>query len=210
MLSCDVSGCDEPRMTLLGAVWFCGIHATPIVNLTYVRPEFRCSAETEAGLACRRQGHPVDGLPDFIELCPQHETRFFHYQRRKREEEGEKRVEREQAEKAEKRRRSVVYFVERESFIKIGTSADLRTRLLALARGGQMPEGMTVGPVVLLATVPGDRGNEGYLHRQFAEHRIPATEWFYPAAELIAFIAGLKSRTPEFDRFRQQTLAFAA
>lgn len=96
---------------------------------------------------------------------------------------------------ADKRRRqtSVVYFIERDGFIKIGVTSNLRNRLHALSRGGQMPEGMTVGPVDLLATMPGNISNESWLHRKFAQHRIPRTEWFYPADELTAFISGLKA-----------------
>ena len=95
----------------------------------------------------------------------------------------------------EKRRRetSVVYFVERDTFIKIGHTSDLRKRMYALSRGGQMAEGMTVGPVNLLATLPGDCTNESWLHGKFAEHRIPGTEWFYPDPTLTDFISGLKS-----------------
>lgn len=97
-----------------------------------------------------------------------------------------------EAREAERRKASVVYFVERDGFIKIGFTTQLRKRLSALGKGGQMPEGMTVGPVKLLATLPGDDDNEGYLHRRFRAHRIDGTEWFYPAPELLAFIRRLK------------------
>jgi hypothetical protein len=87
---------------------------------------------------------------------------------------------------------SVVYFVERDSFIKIGWSASLDQRLKSIGRGGSMPEGMTVGPVTLLATMPGTNKEELYLHQRFARHRLLPTEWFYPAPEVVEFIRGLK------------------
>lgn len=99
------------------------------------------------------------------------------------------------AEAAERKSRSVVYFVERDGFIKIGITTQLQKRLKALSRGGQMPDGMTVGPVKLLATMPGGRSNEAYLHGCFDKHRIPGTEWFLDSPELRDFIAGLGSRS---------------
>lgn len=95
---------------------------------------------------------------------------------------------------ARRRASSVVYFVERDGFIKIGTTTQIASRLAALSKGGQMPEGMTVGPVTLLATMPGGRRNEAHLHRRFADHRISRTEWFWPCDELVAFISGLKGQ----------------
>jgi len=86
---------------------------------------------------------------------------------------------------------SLVYFVERDGFVKIGMTTQLRKRLAALGRGGQMPDGMTVGPVELLATMPGGKKNETYLHSRFHDHRIEGTEWFYPAPELMQFIGSL-------------------
>lgn len=91
---------------------------------------------------------------------------------------------------------SVVYFVERDGFLKIGFSCNLTNRLAAISRGSAVPEGMTVGPVRLLATTPGDRGNEGYFHAKFAEHRV-AGEWFLLTDDLWSFIVGLKDYTGE-------------
>lgn len=117
----------------------------------------------------------LDVLGDVIQRINQHET------------------EREDQRKKEAQTRSQVYFVERDGFIKIGTTIRLRDRLNALSRG-QMPEGMTVGPVRLLATMPGDHFIERCLHLRFAEYRIPKTEWFYPCIKLRLLIDRLQRR----------------
>lgn len=83
---------------------------------------------------------------------------------------------------------SVVYFMEREGFIKIGWTRFLDERVSAVSRGAAMPEGMTVGPVHLLGSMVGDRADEKRLHERFAEWRLDGTEWFYPAPELLEFI----------------------
>jgi hypothetical protein len=86
-----------------------------------------------------------------------------------------------------------VYFVERENLIKIGITGNLENRLKGLSSGGSMPQGMTVGPVVLLATEPGDEAHEQRLHERFAEWRIGGTEWFWPSQPLRAYVAGLQA-----------------
>lgn len=86
---------------------------------------------------------------------------------------------------------SVVYFVERDGFIKIGFTKRLDQRLKQLGSGSQMPDGMTIGPVELLGSMPGGRRIERMLHALFQEHRLDQSEWFYPAPELLDFIAGL-------------------
>ena len=96
---------------------------------------------------------------------------------------------------AERRSRviSTVYFVRRDCFIKIGVTTNLKARLASLSMGGvRVPKGMKLGPVTLLATMPGNRANESYLHGRFAAHRVGDTEWFYPHPEVIAFIEGLQ------------------
>jgi len=91
--------------------------------------------------------------------------------------------------------RSVVYFVERQGFVKIGTSTNLEQRLRDIGKGGQMIEGMTVGPVRLLATMPGDHRHEKLLHERFHRLRVEG-EWFLPDIWLCEFIR----RMPNVDR----------
>ncbi|MEV7013303.1 GIY-YIG nuclease family protein [Streptosporangium sp. NPDC051022] len=86
---------------------------------------------------------------------------------------------------------SLIYFVQREGLIKIGVTTNLTNRLKALSRGSCMPPGMTVGPVELLATEPGDRCVEGRLHTRFRKTRIQGTEWFRPSKALRNYIDDL-------------------
>lgn len=81
----------------------------------------------------------------------------------------------------------LVYFVERDGFVKIGTTRHLKSRLTALARGDCMIDGMTPGPVTLLATLPGDDLIEKRLHSRFRHLRVGG-EWFLPDNELRALI----------------------
>jgi hypothetical protein len=60
----------------------------------------------------------------------------------------------------------VVYYIRFDDRIKIGTSANPRTRLASLPHHE------------VLAFEPGDRMLERRRHAQFASHRIPGTEWF--------------------------------
>ena len=88
----------------------------------------------------------------------------------------------------------VVYFAEREGFVKIGTTVDLTTRLQALSAGGQILQGMTAGPVTLLATIPGDVGTERGLHKRFRRLRVdPKREWFRYEGRLREYIDELRS-----------------
>lgn len=102
-------------------------------------------------------------------------------------------VPRETFEQARKLRQdSVVYFVERDGLIKIGTTTNLRTRLRNLGQGGcKMPEGMTVGPVTLLASTPGDRLDESRYHERFRKQRVGG-EWFRPNKALLHLIEDLQ------------------
>lgn len=88
-------------------------------------------------------------------------------------------------------RKGLVYFVEREGFIKIGYSTVLVGRLAELARGANSIAGMTVGPVRLLATMAGDKRKERDLHARFESLRVGG-EWFRPNAALWRYIGGLK------------------
>jgi hypothetical protein len=92
----------------------------------------------------------------------------------------------------ELRERSVVYFVEREGLIKIGVTRNLTKRVQSIGKGSSMPPGMTVGPVELLATMPGDRRDEEALHQRFRKQRIPKTEWFRPSKALWHLIEDLQ------------------
>lgn len=93
----------------------------------------------------------------------------------------------------QKAARSVVYFVERAGFIKIGFSTDYRRRITQVARGGtNLPPGVEPGPVRLLATEPApDTTREGALHTRFARSRIQGTEWFRPSERLRSYIQEL-------------------
>lgn len=90
------------------------------------------------------------------------------------------------------KRPGTVYFVAREGLIKIGFSVDFEKRLKSLSSGSSMAPGMTVGPVDVLATEPGNPEHERRLHRRFDRTRIQGTEWFRPTAELRSYINGLK------------------
>lgn len=84
---------------------------------------------------------------------------------------------------------SVVYFVERDAWIKIGFTAQLAQRLASLPQNCRRPDGMTIGPVTVLATMPGNRGTEHRLHAKFEAQRVRGTEWFHPSDELRQYIA---------------------
>lgn len=93
---------------------------------------------------------------------------------------------------AARRAATLVYFVERDGFVKIGYSSDLKTRLRKLNRGDCFVEGMTVGPVKLLATIESaGEETESWLHQRFDHLRIGG-EWFHCDEELRSFISGLK------------------
>jgi hypothetical protein len=89
-------------------------------------------------------------------------------------------------------RESVVYFLIRENLIKIGTTVDLARRTRQIASGESMPPGMTVGPVEVLATMPGGVRQEAELHARFAAHRVSGTEWFALNGPLLEFIHSLR------------------
>jgi hypothetical protein len=76
----------------------------------------------------------------------------------------------------------MIYFARLASgAIKIGYSADVETRIIALRStyaGGQS----------LLATIEGTRETEREIHQRFAHLRFGRTEQFRPAPELMEFI----------------------
>ncbi|RFA16865.1 ATPase [Subtercola boreus] len=73
----------------------------------------------------------------------------------------------------------VVYYIRSGERIKIGTSANPRQRLGSLYYEE------------LLAFEPGGRMTERRRHAQFAEHRVPRSEWFAVHPELVAHIGVL-------------------
>lgn len=95
---------------------------------------------------------------------------------------------------------SAVYFARRasgEGPIKIGCSADIGTRMIALR--AEIREGVTV-----LAVTPGCFRDERRLHRQFADARVEG-EWFAPTKAVMAAVAycsktGKLPPTPADDR----------
>lgn len=90
------------------------------------------------------------------------------------------------------RHASVVYFVERQGYIKIGTTSSLKQRLPSLASGScLMPDGVAAGPVTLLATTLGDREVEAAYHLRFRHQRVRG-EWFRPNRALRSLIDDLQ------------------
>ena len=82
----------------------------------------------------------------------------------------------------------VVYFARRDGLVKIGTTGDVRSRMFNLANIGA--PGMPLGPVELLATMPGNRVVEKAMHEMFAGLRVHG-EWFAEREPLIGFIAAV-------------------
>lgn len=64
-----------------------------------------------------------------------------------------------------------IYFLERGDLIKIGFSADVRTRVL------QLKTSAPPGEITFLGFMPGDREMEKHLHKKFAGQR-EYGEWF--------------------------------
>ncbi|MGO9161679.1 MAG: GIY-YIG nuclease family protein [Streptosporangiaceae bacterium] len=90
-------------------------------------------------------------------------------------------------------RSPVVYFAERQGYVKIGTTVNLAGRIRDLTAGGSMLKGMTAGPLTVLATVSGDYDKEKQLHRRFATLRVDRKrEWFRYEGRLREFIAQLQ------------------
>lgn len=90
----------------------------------------------------------------------------------------------------------IVYFAERDGFVKIGTTRNLESRVAALARGDSAVLGMTIKPVKILATMPGGIAVERSVHRLFAALRFEG-EWFLHEDPLAQFIAAIAAASPE-------------
>lgn len=170
-------------------------------------PGWRCTrTATESGLCWQHMASSQEiiaavkgmirggSLIEFLVEAGDDELRLELADRLHRQLVGPERAKRGAEREERMRAASVVYFVEREGFIKIGTTSQLEKRLKALSKGSCFPEGMTVGPVQLLAAIPGDARNERHFHDTFYSHRIQGTEWFYGAPEIRKFIGRLKNR----------------
>jgi hypothetical protein len=84
----------------------------------------------------------------------------------------------------------VIYFVMLDSgAIKIGFTEQLQKRLWTL-------KSVYKSKVVLLATLPGDKGEEKEIQERFDHLRLGMTEQFNPGADLMNFI-GRPELTPE-------------
>ncbi|MER5322336.1 GIY-YIG nuclease family protein [Streptosporangium roseum] len=84
----------------------------------------------------------------------------------------------------------VVYFVERDGYVKIGTTTRLKSRLRTISQGGSTPRWMNTGPVNLLATIPGGCDREVELHRLFHQEHVEG-EWFRDCPAIRSFINDL-------------------
>jgi hypothetical protein len=183
---------DDEVVQRLGLPVICGDLLWPLAR----QRSLQCQWETQYGTQCSWNGS--DGMLG-IRLCTQHEKsadghlrRYLHGQPHIITELyweifGESRFGGLPAPG-----RSVVYFVERQGFVKIGTTTNLEQRLRSIGKGGQMIEGMTVGPVRLIATMPGDQRHEKLLHRQFSDLSAGG-EWFLPDTRLCDFIGRLSN-----------------
>lgn len=77
---------------------------------------------------------------------------------------------------------SVVYYIRRGHLVKIGTTVNMRGRMLAL-----MPD-------EILAVEPGDWYLEQKRHRQFEAQRVASqSEYFYPSPSLREHIASVRA-----------------
>lgn len=81
----------------------------------------------------------------------------------------------------------VVYFVERDGFIKIGTTGRVPARIAELSRGDTAGPGLTLSPVKLLAMMPGDGAVESAVHGLFRSLRRDG-EWFLAGEPLLTFV----------------------
>lgn len=93
-------------------------------------------------------------------------------------------------------REPVVYFAERHGFVKIGHSRQPEIRLDQIGKGSCMPSGMCIGPVRLVATMPGALADEKATHARFDHLRFEG-EWFLLDDELWGYITALPGYTGE-------------
>ena len=82
---------------------------------------------------------------------------------------------------------TVIYFVARYHLVKIGYTADLRSRLRAIEQGSGIIPGMAATDIELLASFPAGPAREEALHLRF-RHLRAGGEWFLLNSELRDFI----------------------
>lgn len=188
----------------------------PIGRSSYMHRRGRCSRRADINGMCRQhadKSHLWDAMfhrllyrdgeeiPDiyremFVRACQDVHLLDRHQRDERRENElmgaaaGLRRAKRDQE------KSSVVYFMRREGLIKIGVTTDIAKRAKAVSKGSSMADGMTIGPVEVLATTPGDAEFESRLHRQFGASRVQG-EWFRPTPKLLSLIARYQRRTAE-------------
>lgn len=89
-----------------------------------------------------------------------------------------------------------VYFAERHGFVKIGRTSDLKKRMHDVGKGSCMPQGMSVGPVRLLAVIHCACETKGCVRERFFHDKFRAQwlegEWFLLDQALASFIGGLE------------------
>jgi Meiotically up-regulated gene 113 len=89
-----------------------------------------------------------------------------------------------------------VYFVERDGFVKIGRTSNLEKRIHDIGKGSCMPQGMSVGPVQLLAAIYCACDGKGcvrerHFHQKFRSQWLEG-EWFLFDRVIASFIGGLE------------------
>ena len=88
----------------------------------------------------------------------------------------------------------VVYFIKevvRDGFIKIGKTRNLEERLRELQTANPRP-------LVVVGYEPGYTRTEERLHWTFERHRVPHSEWFFPADEIFRYIESINAFAKEF------------
>jgi hypothetical protein len=168
----------------------CGVHVA--------RDSGRCSAKTPRGHPCGRP--PRLTYP--VELCHEHLTELVDSDdpalatvlrnaavMLEVERDAQRRQEAERMQASQKRlddldqrrkqalvQQSVVYYVKVGQYIKIGTTTNMRQRMLDLAVDA------------VLATEPGGRALERQRHQEFADLRAIRNEYFWPEDRLLDHI----------------------
>lgn len=87
---------------------------------------------------------------------------------------------------AERRSKSVVYFIQQDfprGPVKIGHAVDPYVRVVGIQNGNAKP-------LKLLGTQPGGVAREAQLHKRFAEYRMQG-EWFRCSGKLAAYVANM-------------------
>jgi len=87
-----------------------------------------------------------------------------------------------------------VYFIRESDLIKIGFSANVRSRVMAIINGLR-------GKGELLGYMPGDRSVEKHFHQMFAADR-EYGEWFRVSDRLLTVISTMATLEPQQDQMR--------